>query len=73
VTTRSVLKVGLVSAVVVSAGLAAVLGWVKFAPRRVPSGQVPLVTLDSRSLESVRAAFNRGEEEVRVLALLSPT
>ena len=52
---------------------AAALLWIALAPRRVPAGQPPLVTLDPDSLASFRDAFNASPGEVRVLALLSPT
>jgi hypothetical protein len=57
--------------VLVAGGLG--LTWVKYAPRRVPQGQPPLAALDLSSLPSFRDAFNGRAEEVRVLALLSPT
>ena len=47
--------------------------WMKLAPRRVPPGQPPLATLQSRSLPVVRTAFNACEGKVRILAMLSPT
>ena len=52
---------------------AATYAWLRFAPRRVPTGQRPLTTLSSESLAGFRDTFNTAEGEVRVLALLSPT
>ena len=72
-TFRKALRVTLASLAVVAAVLVAGLGWVRFAPRRVPSGQPPLVTLDSRSLESFRKAFNAEQGKVHILVMLSPT
>lgn len=51
----------------------ALFAWLKLAPRRVPPGQPPLAVLSSGSLPEFRDAFNAGDGEVRVLALLSPT
>jgi hypothetical protein len=73
VTRRPALKVILVLVLIAIVAGAAALAWLEFALRRVPSGQPPLATLDSASLPAFRAAFNAGEGEVRVLALLSPT
>ncbi|MGH9868040.1 MAG: hypothetical protein ACREAA_07755 [Candidatus Polarisedimenticolia bacterium] len=53
--------------------LAATLAWMRFAPRRVPEGQPPLATLEAGSLPAFRDAFNARSEQVRVLAMLSPT
>jgi hypothetical protein len=43
------------------------------AQPHAPAGQPPLVTLDVRSLDSLRDAFNRDAAHVRVLILQSPT
>jgi hypothetical protein len=51
----------------------AAFGWLKLAPRHVPSGQPPLRTIESASLPAFRNAFNANEGEVRILAMLSPT
>lgn len=53
--------------------LLASYAWLRFAPRRVPEGQPPLVTVEPGQLETVRDAFNASRGEVRVLAMLSPT
>jgi hypothetical protein len=39
----------------------------------VPTGQQPLVRLDSSNITSLRDAFNESGNSVRVLVLLSPT
>ena len=53
--------------------IAAALVWYRFAPRRVPAGQPPLVTLDANSLQSLRADFNRDANQMRLIILLAPT
>jgi hypothetical protein len=67
------LKVAVPLAAVTVLVLAAALAWVKLAPRHVPPGQPPLLTLDARSLPAFRDAFNASEGEVRILVMLSPT
>jgi hypothetical protein len=71
------LRNGLRVAAFASAGLlVAALGglvWVKLAPRPVPPGQPPLVTLGPEALPAFRDAFNDCTSEVCVLALFSPT
>jgi len=39
----------------------------------VPSGQQPLVRLDSSNVASLRDAFNGSTNSIRLLVLLSPT
>jgi hypothetical protein len=56
--------------VLLAAGAAAWLAW---TPRHVPAGQPSLVTLRADSLSRFRAAFNRAQDRVRILVLLSPT
>jgi hypothetical protein len=63
----------LVAGLVVAVVSAGVVLWMKLAPRRVPPGQPPLLTLNADSLWAVREAFNASRDEVRVLAMLSPT
>ena len=70
---KSALKIVLVLATIMAAVCLAVFTWIKLAPRRVPDGQPPLATIGPDSLPSFRAAFNAGQGEVRVLAMLSPT
>ena len=53
--------------------LLASYAWLRLAPRDVPAGQPELVTLDADSLAPVREAFDAHPNEIRVLALLSPT
>lgn len=48
-------------------------GWLRFAPRGVPSGQPPLVTMTPESLTAFRQSFNASEGDVRILTMLSPT
>jgi len=47
--------------------------WLRYSPRSAPSGQPPLAMLDASSLQSIRDSFNAHREEVRILAMLSPT
>jgi hypothetical protein len=55
-------------------GLAlAVIGFLWLVPRGVPPGQPPLATLNAASLPAFRAAFDAPGDEIRVLAMLSPT
>jgi len=61
---------GLIALAVV---LAAAIGWYRFAPGEVPAGQPALVTLDSTSLQTLQADFNRESNHPRVIVLLSPT
>ena len=56
--------------VLVGVGLFA---WMKLAPRKVPEGQPPLLTLGPDSLPGFRDTFNAAENKARILALLSPT
>jgi hypothetical protein len=53
--------------------LALSLGAWYFAQPRVPEGQSPLVTLDAASLSTLRDAFNRDADHVRIVILQSPT
>jgi hypothetical protein len=50
-----------------------VYGWLRFAPRGVPNGQPPLVTMTPDALAGFRRSFNASEGDVRILAMLSPT
>ncbi len=59
----------------IAAVLLIVLGagaWYLAQPR-VPEGQSPLVTLDATSLATLRDAFNRDADRVRIVILQSPT
>jgi len=53
------------------AALAAVGGWYWLGLGEVPSGQQPLVEM--QSLEKIREEFNRAADSARVIVLLSPT
>ncbi len=53
--------------------LAAAIGWYPFAPGEAPAGQPALATLDSTSLQTLQADFNRDSSHARVILLLSPT
>jgi hypothetical protein len=70
---RSVLRVVLACALIGLFAIAAAYGWLRFAPRRAPAGQPALVTLAADSIDPVRDAFDAHPDQVRVLALLSPT
>jgi hypothetical protein len=47
--------------------------WVRLATHDTPLGQPPLATLDTGSLATLKADFNRAVGEARVIVLLSPT
>jgi hypothetical protein len=70
---RLFLKVGVGLAAVFVVAVAIAYGWLRWAPRQVPAGQPPLATLAADSVSAVRDAFNAGDAEVRILAMLSPT
>ena len=52
---------------------AAVVGQRQFGTHHAPGGQPPLVHLDARSVETLRADFNAAQESLRLIVLLSPT
>ena len=61
---------------IVLAAIAAIVGalaWMQYGPREAPAGQPPLAYLDSSSLETLKADFNRASGETRIVVLLSPT
>jgi hypothetical protein len=66
-------KVGIVSTAIVALLCIVAGAWLRFAPRRVPTGQPALATLTQESLADFRAAFNRSDGDVRIIAMLSPT
>ena len=47
--------------------------WLLLRPGEAPAGQPPLVTLESASLQALRADFNRDSKHTRLIVLLSPT
>ena len=51
----------------------AVIARYHFAGHQVPAGQAPLGDLTSKSLDSLKAEFNRSADGVRIFLLLSPT
>jgi hypothetical protein len=53
--------------------IAAAVAWYRFAPGEAPAGQPPLVTIDAKIIEDLRADFNRHSSDTRVIVLLSPT
>ena len=53
--------------------LAAVAAWYRLAPGEAPAGQPPLVTIDSGTLEGLKAEFNRNADATRLIVVLSPT
>ena len=53
--------------------LAAVAAWYRLAPGEAPAGQLPLVTIDSGTLEGLKTEFNRNADATRLIVLLSPT
>ena len=44
-----------------------------YAGSTVPTGQQPLMRLDSSNIASLKGTFNRSADSVRILVLLSPT
>ena len=61
----------LIGAVLVA--ILAALAWMQYGTREAPAGQPPLAYLDSSSLETLKADFNRASGETRIIVLLSPT
>ena len=51
----------------------ATVGWYQFAGQRVPPGQPPLLTLTTGSLDELKDEFNRAQDLIRIVLLLSPT
>lgn len=47
--------------------------YVKYAPRRTPQGQPPLVNLSEGDLRPFVKVFNDGASSKRVVVMLSPT
>lgn len=44
-----------------------------FAGHQVPEGQAPLAELTGKSLDALKADFNRSADGLRIILLLSPT
>ena len=53
--------------------VAGVLAWQKFGSRRTPQGQPPLAILTETNFNQFEQSFDDAAQQVRVLALLSPT
>ena len=49
------------------------IGVYTWGPATPPSGQAPLLELTSENLQQFQSAFNESADQVRVVALLSPT
>jgi hypothetical protein len=47
--------------------------WLRLATHNTPAGQPPLVHLDSASLATLKADFNRAAAGTRMIVLLAPT
>ena len=66
-------RVFLIGALALAAGAAAIT-YMKYAPRRTPRGQPPLVNLSEDDLRPFERAFNdEGASRKRVVVMLSPT
>lgn len=52
---------------------AAAITYVRYAPRRTPRGQPPLVNLSEDDLRPFERVFNEGASKKRVVVMLSPT
>jgi hypothetical protein len=70
---RTAVRIGLAITGGLLVAVALGLAWLRLAPRRVPAGQPPLVTLGADSLPAFRDTFNAHDDEIRLLVLLSPT
>lgn len=53
--------------------IAGALAWQRFGSRRRPQGQPPLTNLTESSFPDFEKSFDDASQQVRVLALLSPT
>jgi Na+/melibiose symporter-like transporter len=67
------MKKALLALVVIVAVVAAFALWSAWQPRRTPSGQPPLESLNLRNLSDFETAFNNSPSSVRMVLLLSPT
>jgi hypothetical protein len=61
------------AAVVVAVFALAIGAYSYFGDRTTPTGQPPLVQVDVAAFEQFQRDFNAAQEQVRVIALLSPT
>ena len=50
-----------------------VFAYVRYGTHDAPAGQPPLAYLDAGSLATLKADFNRAENETRIIVLLAPT
>jgi hypothetical protein len=60
-------------ALILVAVLVAFLAYIEYGPRVTPAGQPPLARIDEGNVAALQKLFNDSTDEVRVLALLSPT
>lgn len=51
----------------------AVIARYHFAGHQVPAGQAPLAELRGKSIDTLKADFNRSADGLRIILLLSPT
>jgi hypothetical protein len=70
---RTLAKIALVLVLAALVAVLSAVAWFKLAPREVPPGQPPLATLGPGSLSDLRATFDAGAGEIRLLVMLSPT
>ena len=59
--------------IVVFLAIVGAFAYSRFATHNAPAGQSPLVYLDSGSLATLKADFNRAVDHTRIIVLLSPT
>lgn len=58
---------------VVALVVLAVIARYQLAGHQVPAGQAPLAELTGKSLDTLKADFNRSADGLRIILLLSPT
>lgn len=66
---RALVAIGLAGV----AAAAALVLYVRYAPRSVPAGQLPLRSLPAGDFTALRDEFNGAADRTRLLLLLSPT
>ncbi len=54
-------------------GVAAMVAWYGWGPRRTPAGQPALTTISQANLPAFQARFDRNPDDAHILLLLSPT